>query len=57
MSMHLFQHLTMIAQEAGADPGKGLKAWQTLAIFVGIPVGLFAFIAGSVLLVTRKKSN
>ena len=57
MSMHLFQHLTMIAQEAGADPGKGLKAWQTLAIFIGIPVGLFAFIAGSVLLVTRKKSN
>ncbi len=47
----------MIAQEAGADPGKGLKAWQTAVIFIGIPVGLFAFIAGSVLVFTRKKSN
>jgi len=56
MTTHLFHSLAMIAQEAGADPGKGLKAWQTFALFVATPVGLFAVISGVVLLFTRKKS-
>jgi len=41
MTTHLFQHLAMIAQEAGADPGTGLKAWQTFTIFIVTPVALY----------------
>ena len=57
MSMHLFQHLAMIAQEGGADPGKGLKAWQTFTIFIVTPIALFGAITGVVLLLTKKKKS
>ena len=30
-----------IAQEPGAEPGTGLKLWQTVTIFLLAPIGLF----------------
>jgi|FreactcultuFSWF8_1027224.scaffolds.fasta_scaffold00004_171 hypothetical protein len=57
MTTHLFQHLAMIAQEAGADPGTGLKAWQTFTIFIVTPVALFTLITATVLFFTRKKKS
>lgn len=47
----------MIAQEAGSDPGKGLKVWQTLTLYVGTPLALFILIAGTVFIATSKNST
>ena len=47
----------MIAQEAGANPGTGLKAWQTFTIFIVTPVALFTLITATVLFFTRKKKS
>jgi hypothetical protein len=57
MTTHLFQQLAMIAQEGGADPGKGLTAMQTFLTFFVTPVALFAGITGIVLLLTKKKKG
>ena len=62
MIAHLFTHMfaghiSMSTQEPGADPGSGLKWYQTFLIFFVTPVGLFFGIAGIVLLSTRPKKN
>ena len=55
MTTHLIHNLAMIAQEAGSQPGTGLKACQTFTIFIVTPIALFAVITGAVLAFTRNK--
>lgn len=46
-----------IAQEPGAEPGTGLKLWQTVTIFLLAPIGLFGVITVFVLYFSRTKIN
>ena len=57
MIAHLFNHVTMMTQEPGADPGSGLKWYQTFLLFFVTPVGLFFGITAIVLLSTRPKKK
>ena len=57
MIAHLLNHLAMTPQEAGSDPGSGLKWYQTFLLFVVTPVGLFFGITAVVLLATRPKKK
>ena len=57
MIAHLLNHVAMTAQEAGSDPGSGLKWYQTFLLFVVTPVGLFFGITAVVLLATRPKKK
>jgi hypothetical protein len=42
-----------LTRDDGDDPGKGLSVIQTLGLYVLIPLGLFAVIAGLVLVLDR----
>jgi hypothetical protein len=62
MIAHLLNHVSMghfamSTQEAGSDPGTGLKWYQTFLLFFVAPVGLFFGITAIVLLSTRPKKN
>jgi len=47
----------MSTQEPGADPGSGLKWYQTFLLYLVAPVGLFLGITAVVLLATRPKKS
>jgi hypothetical protein len=57
MIAHVFQHLSMTAQEPGAIPGSGLKAYQSFLLYFVAPVGLFVGISAIVLLSSRPKKK
>ncbi len=57
MIVHLLHHVAMSTQEPGADPGSGLKWYQTFLLYVVAPVGLFLGITAVVLLATRPKKS
>ena len=57
MIVHFLNHVAMATQEPGADPGSGLKWYQTFLLFFVAPVGLFLGITAIVLLSTRPKRN
>jgi hypothetical protein len=42
-----------LIRDQGDDPGSGLSVAQTLGLFVGIPIALFAIIAGLVIVTDR----
>ncbi|MDH6578283.1 hypothetical protein [Kitasatospora sp. MAP5-34] len=46
-----------LTRDDGDDPGPGLSVAQTLGLYVGIPLALFAIIAGLVMLLTKDKSK
>ena len=46
-----------IAQEPGAEPGTGLKLWQTVTIFILSPLALFGVITVFSLYFSRTKIN
>ncbi|MFR0352636.1 hypothetical protein [Streptomyces sediminimaris] len=51
--MMLLMSSPALALTRGDDPGPGLSVIQTLGLYVAIPVGLFAVIAGLVFLLDR----
>ncbi len=57
MIAHLLNHVSMMTQEPGSNPGSGLKWYQTFLLYFVAPVGLFFGIAAIVLLSTRPKSK
>jgi len=42
-----------LIRDDGDDPGKGLSVIQTLGLYVAIPLGLFAIIAGLVMVLDK----
>ena len=44
-----------VTRDDGDDPGSGLSVLQTLGLFVGLPLLLFAVIAGGVILTDRPR--
>ncbi|MBO4255846.1 hypothetical protein [Streptomyces griseorubiginosus] len=42
-----------LTRDDGDDPGKGLSVIQTLGLYVAIPLGLFAIIAGLVIVLDK----
>lgn len=46
-----------LTREDGDEPGQGLSALQTIAIFVGAPVALYLLIALLVMAFTSKKGG
>ena len=54
---HILTSWASIAQEPGADPAAPLKLWQTVTIFLLVPIGLFAVISVFVLYFSRTKSQ
>ena len=42
-----------LTRDDGDDPGPGLSVAQTLGLFVGIPLALFAIIAGLVFVLSK----
>ncbi|MEU3339960.1 hypothetical protein ACWCQ1_02155 [Streptomyces sp. NPDC002144] len=42
-----------LTRDDGDDPGKGLSVIQTLGLYVAIPLGLFAIIAGLVMVLDK----
>ncbi len=52
-----FHSWASIAQEPGAEPGAGLKLWQTVTIFLLAPTGLFGVITVFSLYFSRTKTN
>jgi hypothetical protein len=57
MIVHILNHVAMSTQEPGADPGSGLKWYQTFLLYFVAPVGLFLGISAIVLLATRPKKS
>lgn len=57
MIAHILNHVAMTTQEPGANPGSGLKWYQTFLLFFVAPVGLFLGISAVVLLATRPKKS
>ncbi|WP_127353939.1 hypothetical protein [Actinacidiphila soli] len=45
------------AQDEGLDPGKGLSVAQTLGLFVGCPLALFAIISGLVIVTDKSRKH
>lgn len=54
---HLPTLLHLATQEDGSMPGEGLTVAQTLLYFVAAPLGLFAIIAGIVVITTADRSK
>jgi hypothetical protein len=46
-----------LAHDDGDDPGSGLNVAQTLGLFVGIPLALFAIIAGLVIVTDKSRKQ
>lgn len=46
-----------LVRDDGDDPGPGLSVAETLGLFVGVPVLLFAIIAGLVMLPSAGKKK
>ena len=42
-----------LTRDDGDDPGTGLSVAQTLGLYVGIPLALFAIITGLVMLLSK----
>ncbi|MGW2208296.1 hypothetical protein [Streptomyces sp. NPDC001781] len=45
-----------LSRDDGDDPGPGLSAWETVGLYVLIPVGLFVVIAGLVMVLDKSRS-
>ncbi|WP_130333506.1 hypothetical protein [Streptomyces sp. BK022] len=46
-----------LTRDDGDDPGHGLSAWETIGLYVLIPVGLFVVIAGLVMVLDKSRSG
>ncbi|MFD4786961.1 hypothetical protein ACFWN1_07780 [Streptomyces sp. NPDC058459] len=46
-----------VARDDGDDPGPGLSAWQTIGLYVLIPLALFAVIAGLVIALDKSRAG
>lgn len=46
-----------LTRDDGDDPGPGLSAWETIGLYVLIPVGLFVVIAGLVMVLDKSRSG
>ena len=54
---HALHSWALIAQEPGAQPGAGLKLWETVTIFILSPLALFGVITVFSLYFSRTKIN
>ncbi|MFG2814979.1 hypothetical protein [Streptomyces sp. NPDC048410] len=46
-----------ITRDDGDDPGTGLSAWETVGLYVLIPLGLFVLIAGLVMVLDKSRPS
>ncbi|MFJ4004285.1 hypothetical protein ACIPWL_12615 [Streptomyces sp. NPDC090023] len=46
-----------ITRDDGDDPGVGLSAWETVGLYVLIPLGLFVLIAGLVMVLDKSRPS
>lgn len=46
-----------LVHDDGEDPGKGLSIAQTLGLFVGCPLALFAIISGLVIVTDKSRKH
>ncbi|MEU6814984.1 hypothetical protein [Streptomyces sp. NPDC046860] len=46
-----------LTRDDGDDPGTGLSAWETIGLYVLIPLGLFVVITGLVMVLDKSRPS